>query len=328
MAGEQRVLELRQDGVLVAHDAGDERLAGARSAPTALRRISSLTGTDSQPDSRSWPRVAGRAVMASTVVSARWFGSSLGDRCAAARQRRRRERSSPRRAACGGGHRGADHRRSACARSTCCRRARPRSRAMRPPSAADANVVPVIPSPHDRRRRPRRGRRDDRGRGGRRRADVDRVGRRPSPRSSAVDRAGSTPDRRTWRATQGALRLFLDGDARGFVACPVSHLDARSRSGTRGLATPAGHGGRSTPRRRRRCARTARRRGGAAAAGRRPRGPGLGVDGRLVHGRDERAAPAPPRGSCSDPGRSSSTSNRHENGWTVAATLQGPLESS
>ena len=59
MAGEQRVLELREDGVLVAEDAGEERLAGWMRA-IALRRSSSLTGTDSQPDSRSWPSVAGR----------------------------------------------------------------------------------------------------------------------------------------------------------------------------------------------------------------------------------------------------------------------------
>src|SRR5688500_13942345 len=41
---------------------------GKRASPaailvTTLRRSSSLTGTDCQPDSRSWPRVAGRDVM-------------------------------------------------------------------------------------------------------------------------------------------------------------------------------------------------------------------------------------------------------------------------
>ena len=50
--GEQRVLELRQDGVLVAEHAGEQRLAG-EDAGDGVARISSLTGTDSQPDSRS-----------------------------------------------------------------------------------------------------------------------------------------------------------------------------------------------------------------------------------------------------------------------------------
>ena len=70
MAGEQRVLELRQDGVLVAqHDHREERLAGLDRA-MALRRSSSFTGTDVQPDSRSWPSVAGAGCEAVEVMAA------------------------------------------------------------------------------------------------------------------------------------------------------------------------------------------------------------------------------------------------------------------
>ena len=65
--GQQGVLELRDDRVLVAEHA--RRRAARRQAilATALRRTSSLTGSDCQPDSRSWPRVAGREDMPGTL---------------------------------------------------------------------------------------------------------------------------------------------------------------------------------------------------------------------------------------------------------------------
>ena len=51
--GEQRVLELRHDGVLVAEHALRRAAHRRRSCATALRRISSLTGTDCQPEALS-----------------------------------------------------------------------------------------------------------------------------------------------------------------------------------------------------------------------------------------------------------------------------------
>ena len=69
VAGEQRVLELREHGVLVADYAVDERLARRRPSRTVFARISSLTGRDSQPLARSSPRVAGRLMR--QVVSRR-----------------------------------------------------------------------------------------------------------------------------------------------------------------------------------------------------------------------------------------------------------------
>ena len=48
MAGEEGVLELREDGVLVAEHL-EQRLAGG-DAGDGVGRISSLTGRDSQPD--------------------------------------------------------------------------------------------------------------------------------------------------------------------------------------------------------------------------------------------------------------------------------------
>ena len=65
VAGEQRVRELREDGVVVTDDAVDERLARSASARTAFARISSLTGRDTQPLARRSPSVAGRLMRAS-----------------------------------------------------------------------------------------------------------------------------------------------------------------------------------------------------------------------------------------------------------------------
>ena len=58
VAGQQRGLQLGQDGVVEADDAGKGGLAG-RSRATRLARISSLTVRGAYPDSSSWPRVAG-----------------------------------------------------------------------------------------------------------------------------------------------------------------------------------------------------------------------------------------------------------------------------
>ena len=65
--GQEGVLQLRHDRLLVAQHAA--RRAGSPEAilATALRRTSSLTGRDCQPDSRSWPRVAGREDMPGTL---------------------------------------------------------------------------------------------------------------------------------------------------------------------------------------------------------------------------------------------------------------------
>ena len=61
VAGEEGVLELREHGVLVAEDAGRTAARRRRCGRRRWRRISSLTGRDSQPELASCPMVAGRA---------------------------------------------------------------------------------------------------------------------------------------------------------------------------------------------------------------------------------------------------------------------------
>ena len=59
VTGEQCVLQLRHDRVLVAEHAVEQRLAGGDRA-TALRRISSFTGVDDPARGLRSPRVLGR----------------------------------------------------------------------------------------------------------------------------------------------------------------------------------------------------------------------------------------------------------------------------
>ena len=63
--GEQRVLELRQHGVLVPDHAVDDRLARRRCAGPTFSRTSCFTGREVQPLARSSPRVPGRVMQAS-----------------------------------------------------------------------------------------------------------------------------------------------------------------------------------------------------------------------------------------------------------------------
>ena len=59
VAGEQRVLELRQDRVLVAHAPPGRAARRPGSGRWRCGAAPPSPGTDFQPDSRSWPRVAG-----------------------------------------------------------------------------------------------------------------------------------------------------------------------------------------------------------------------------------------------------------------------------
>ena len=70
VAGEQGVLELRQDGVLVALHHHGKSTSPDWMRAMALRRSSSFTGTETHPDSRSWPTVAGAGCSVSVHLGA------------------------------------------------------------------------------------------------------------------------------------------------------------------------------------------------------------------------------------------------------------------
>ena len=71
VAGEQRVLELREDGVLVADDARRRAARPRRCGRWRSPRTSSLTGRETQPLARSSPRVAGSGHGCTVPLSAR-----------------------------------------------------------------------------------------------------------------------------------------------------------------------------------------------------------------------------------------------------------------
>ena len=73
MAGEQRVLELRQHRVLVADDAVDERLARREPRAPRCARTSSLTGRDTQPLAAKLSEGCRDGVMRAARVSVRTF---------------------------------------------------------------------------------------------------------------------------------------------------------------------------------------------------------------------------------------------------------------
>ena len=60
VAGQERVLDLRDDRLVEADDAGQQRLAAAPACASRLRRISSRTGRTVTPAARNSPRVPGR----------------------------------------------------------------------------------------------------------------------------------------------------------------------------------------------------------------------------------------------------------------------------
>ena len=78
VTGQDGVLQLGHDGLLEAEHAGDERLVRRRSALAVLRRISSATGTDSQPEARRSARDRGRSAGGLSVAGR---GVAEGSKC-------------------------------------------------------------------------------------------------------------------------------------------------------------------------------------------------------------------------------------------------------